>query len=132
MKPLLEVKNIQCRYQNEIIVQDLSLHVNKGSLVCLLGPSGCGKTTVMRAIAGFEPVYQGEIRMGSRLLSKAGYTEAPEKRRLGMVFQDYALFPHMDVYQNVCFGIRHQPNEEKNKTCQRMLSEVITASDSIS
>lgn len=124
MKPLLELKNIQCRYQNNIIVQELSLHVNKGSLVCLLGPSGCGKTTVMRAIAGFEPVYQGEIRMAGRLLSKPGFSEAPEKRRLGMVFQDYALFPHMDVYHNVCFGIRRQPLEEKNRTCRRMLELV--------
>jgi iron(III) transport system ATP-binding protein len=124
MKPLLEVKNIHCKYQNETVVRDLSLHVNQGSLVCLLGPSGCGKTTVMRAIAGFEPVYNGEIRMGGRLLSKPSYSEAPEKRRLGMVFQDYALFPHMDVYHNVIFGIRHQPAEEKRRTCGRMLELV--------
>jgi iron(III) transport system ATP-binding protein len=124
MTPLLEVKNINCRYQNESVVHGLSLHVNKDSLVCLLGPSGCGKTTVLRAIAGFEPVYQGEIRMGGRLISRPGFSEAPEKRRLGMVFQDYALFPHMDVYHNIVFGIRHQPGEEKRRSCQRMLELV--------
>lgn len=124
MKPLLEVKNIQCRYQNNIVIDNLSLHVNQGSLVCLLGPSGCGKTTVLRAIAGFEPVYQGEIHMEGRLMSKPGFMHAPEKRRLGMVFQDYALFPHMDVFQNISFGIRRYPVEEKRNTVTHLLALV--------
>jgi len=124
MKPLLELKNIQCRYQNNVVVDNLSLHVNQGSLVCLLGPSGCGKTTVLRAIAGFEPVYQGEILMQGRLLSKAGFMQPPEKRRLGMVFQDYALFPHMDVFHNISFGIRRYPAEEKRQTVVHLLELV--------
>ncbi|WP_455203625.1 ABC transporter ATP-binding protein [Kaarinaea lacus] len=124
MKPLLEIKNIQCRYQNHTVVKDLSFHVNPGSLVCLLGPSGCGKTTALRAIAGFEPLHQGEIRMDGQLLSKPGFTQAPEKRRLGMVFQDYALFPHMDVFHNVCFGIRKRPLVEQQRSCEKLLSLV--------
>ncbi|MDH5324009.1 MAG: ABC transporter ATP-binding protein [Gammaproteobacteria bacterium] len=124
MKPLLELKQIRCCYQGNTIVDNLSLHVNHGNLVCLLGPSGCGKTTVLRAIAGFEPVFSGEIRMGGQLLSKSGFTLPPEKRRQGMVFQDYALFPHMTVFQNVCFGIRHQPKEEQQTTGRHMLELV--------
>lgn len=124
MKPLLELKQIRCCYQGNNVVDDLSLHVNKGNLVCLLGPSGCGKTTILRAIAGFEPVYAGEIRMDGHLLSRANFVLPPEKRRLGMVFQDYALFPHMTVANNVSFGIRQQPSEEKQKTVTRMLTLV--------
>jgi len=100
------------------------MHVNDGGLVCLLGPSGCGKTTVLRAMAGFEPIYQGEIRMGEKILSSPGFIEAPEKRQLGMVFQDYALFPHMTVNDNVIFGLRHHSNQEKQAIAKRMLDIV--------
>lgn len=124
MQPLIEIKGIQCRYRGQIVVDDLSLHVNKGSLVCLLGPSGCGKTTALRAIAGFEPLHQGEIRIAGRTVSRPGYSEPPEKRRLGMVFQDYALFPHMSVYDNVRFGLRNQDRAQQKQTVQRMLDLV--------
>jgi len=72
------------------VVQDLSMHVKKGSLVCLLGPSGCGKTTVLRAIAGLEDVTHGEILLSGKIVSSKGMTLPPEKRRIGMVFQEYA------------------------------------------
>jgi len=124
MKPLIDIKNIECKYHRQTVVQNLSMHVNDGGLVCLLGPSGCGKTTALRAIAGFEPVYQGEIRMGDRVLSRPGFMEAPEKRELGMVFQDYALFPHMTVYDNVTFGLRRQSAQEKHAIATRMLDIV--------
>jgi iron(III) transport system ATP-binding protein len=117
MKPLIEAKNIECRYRRQLIIQDLSLHVNKGNLVCLLGPSGCGKTTVLRALAGFEPIHQGEIRIDGQVVSRPGFTQVPEKRRLGMVFQDYALFPHMTVLQNVSFGLR-----DKNASLNRQIA----------
>jgi len=106
MKTLLEVNNIECHYDERPAVSDLSLHVNEGSIVCLLGPSGCGKTTVLRAIAGFENVHKGSIKLGDQILSRPGYTRPPHQRNLGMVFQDYALFPHMNVCQNICFGLR--------------------------
>jgi len=124
MHPLLQVKDIECRYRNQTVINRLSLHVNRGSLVCLLGSSGCGKTTVLRAIAGFEPVYHGKITMENTLLSKPGFREPPERRKLGMVFQDYALFPHMNIFQNVSFGLRDKSSSYKKQTVERLLSLV--------
>ncbi|HHH48232.1 MAG TPA: ABC transporter ATP-binding protein [Gammaproteobacteria bacterium] len=124
MQPLLDIKNIECRYREHVVVSGLSLHVNEGSLACLLGPSGCGKTTALRAIAGFEPISQGEIRLGDASLSRPGYTLAPERRRLGMVFQDYALFPHMTVGDNVGFALRKQSARQRRDTVARMLKLV--------
>ena len=124
MKPLIEVKNIKCKYRGHTIVSNLSLHVNKGSLVCLLGPSGCGKTTILRAIAGFEPVYDGKILIAGKVVSRPGYSEVPEKRQLGMVFQDYALFPHMTVMENVSFGLRKQTKNEQQRIAKETLDVV--------
>ena len=111
--PLLSLTNLACGYDEQIIVNDLTLHLNAGDIGCLLGPSGCGKTTTLRAIAGFEPISAGKISLAGRTLSKAGFSLAPEKRRIGMVFQDYALFPHLTVEQNVLFGIRQQANAKQ-------------------
>ncbi|HEY0286529.1 MAG TPA: ABC transporter ATP-binding protein [Pseudomonas sp.] len=106
---LLKLRNLVCGYQNQRVVQDLNLHLNAGDIGCLLGSSGCGKTTTLRAIAGFEPVHEGEVVLDGEVISRAGFTLAPEKRRIGMVFQDYALFPHLTVAQNIAFGIRNHP-----------------------
>ncbi len=124
MNPLLDIRDIECRYQGQTVVNGLSMHVNRGSLVCLLGPSGCGKTTALRAIAGFEPIFKGEIRMDGTTLSRPGYALAPEKRRLGMVFQDYALFPHMNVTDNVGFALRKASAAERRMAVNRMLEVV--------
>ena len=124
MAALLELKNIECRLRGHTIVEDLSLHINKGDLFCLLGPSGCGKTTVLRAIAGFQPLHHGEVLLRGKRVSYPGYTLAPEKRRIGMVFQDYALFPHMNVYHNICFGLRDKSDREKQKIAEEMLEIV--------
>jgi len=124
MGSLLELKNIECRVRNQLIVEDLSLHVNRGDLLCLLGPSGCGKTTVLRAIAGFQPIARGEILLQDKRVSSAGYTLSPDKRKIGMVFQDYALFPHLNVCQNICFGLRNQSNAEKKRISDEMLEIV--------
>ena len=110
---LLSLRELACGYQQHRVVQTLNLHLNAGDIGCLLGPSGCGKTTTLRAIAGFEPVLEGEIELGGEVISRAGYTLAPEKRRIGMVFQDYALFPHLNVSDNVAFGIRKHPERER-------------------
>ena len=104
---LLQLRKISQSYDGKPIVDDLSLQLEKGQIGCLLGPSGCGKTTVLRCIAGFEPVSGGEIMLGGRIVSRAGSTLAPEKRQIGMVFQDYALFPHLTVAANVAFGLQH-------------------------
>ncbi|HEX8593644.1 MAG TPA: ABC transporter ATP-binding protein [Pseudomonas sp.] len=106
---LLNLRNLACGYQDQRVVQNLNLHLNAGDIGCLLGSSGCGKTTTLRAIAGFEPVHEGQITLAGQVLSRPGFTLAPEKRRIGMVFQDYALFPHLSVAENIAFGIRKHP-----------------------
>ena len=124
MKPIVEVKNIECQHRGQTVVQDLSCHINEGDLHCLLGPSGCGKTTALRAIAGFQPLHRGEIILNNERVSYPGYTKAPEKRHIGMVFQDYALFPHMNVHQNISFGLRNKSKKEKQHTVDQMLEVV--------
>ncbi|MDG9930009.1 MULTISPECIES: ABC transporter ATP-binding protein [unclassified Pseudomonas] len=109
---LLSLRGLACGYQDHRVVQTLNLHLNAGDIGCLLGPSGCGKTTTLRAIAGFEPVQEGEIELAGEVISRPGFTLAPEKRRIGMVFQDYALFPHLTVAENVAFGIRKHPQRD--------------------
>jgi iron(III) transport system ATP-binding protein len=121
---LLEVNDIECRHGERVIVRGLSMSVSRGSLVCLLGPSGCGKTTVLRAIAGFHPVEQGEIVISGRVCSRRDLTVAPEKRRLGMVFQDYALFPHMTVGENVAFGLRGLNAGARRRRTEELLGRV--------
>jgi len=85
---------------------NFSLALGEGEIGCLLGPSGCGKTTVLRCIAGLEPIQGGEIRLSGQVVSRPGHTAAPEHRRVGFVFQDYALFPHLTVGANVAFGLK--------------------------
>jgi iron(III) transport system ATP-binding protein len=121
---LLNVQAIECRYAGQPVFRDLSLKVAGGELVSLIGPSGCGKTTVLRAIAGFEPVHNGEICLADRTVSLPGYTCPPEKRHLGMVFQDYALFPHLSVYRNLTFGLRGLSPPRQRETALRVLAKV--------
>ncbi|MES9847007.1 MAG: ATP-binding cassette domain-containing protein, partial [Candidatus Thiodiazotropha sp.] len=102
----LEVRHASVRYGRQVVVDDVSFELESGVIGCLLGPSGCGKTSLLRAIAGFEPLVQGEILLHGRQVSRPGHTLAPEKRRVGMVFQDFALYPHLTVGENVAFGLR--------------------------
>jgi iron(III) transport system ATP-binding protein len=102
---LLNIQGISCGYNGTPIVDDLSFHILEGDIASLLGPSGCGKTTILRAIAGFEPINTGVIELNGTVLSSARHRVAPEQRQVGMVFQDYALFPHLTVYHNIAFGI---------------------------
>ena len=104
-EPLLEVRGISCNYDLERAVFDLSLTVHRGEQVCLLGPSGCGKTTVLRAIAGFHPVLTGSILINDQQVSAFNNMVPPEARRVGMVFQDHALFPHLTVRENIAAGL---------------------------
>jgi len=124
MSAVLELKNIECRHRGQTIVDDLSFHVNEGDLACLLGPSGCGKTTALRAIAGFEPIHKGEIIIRDFSSSRPGFTRAPEKRRIGMVFQDYALFPHLNVADNIGFGLSRKTKQEQQSIIDEMLEIV--------
>ena len=110
---LLTLDDLSCGYEQQRVVQGVSLHLNAGDIGCLLGPSGCGKTTTLRAIAGFEPVQGGRIELAGEVISRPSFTLSPEKRRIGMVFQDYALFPHLSVADNIAFGIRKHPERER-------------------
>src|SRR5690606_10083942 len=91
---------------------------------CLLGPSGCGKTTVLRCVAGFEPLAAGEIRIDGRVVSSAGHRIPTEQRNVGIVFQDYALFPHLDVASNVGFGLARWSSTDRRKRVAEMLALV--------
>src|SRR5258706_5494548 len=102
----VELSGLTKRYRGAPVVNDVSLSIGKGQLVCLLGPSGCGKTTRLRMIAGFVEPDAGEISVGGRRISSPGQSEAPERRNMSMIFQSYALWPHMTVYENVAYGLR--------------------------
>ena len=106
------------------IVHGLSFSLARGEIGCLLGPSGCGKTTVLRAVAGFESVTAGRIVLGGRELSGSGHTAAPESRQVGVVFQDYALFPHLSVAGNVGFGLRRMDAAAKRARVAELLELV--------
>ena len=110
MTAALSINNLRVTYQGahgqHVAVQDFSWTVEAGQSACLLGPSGCGKTTILRTIAGFEPLSAGSIRLGDVVLSSPQVHLPPERRRVGMMFQEYALFPHLTAAQNVAFGLR--------------------------
>jgi iron(III) transport system ATP-binding protein len=111
----LEVSQLDVRYAGraQAAVQGVSLGLHAGDIGVLIGPSGCGKTTLLRAVAGLEPVSGGEIRLTKEIVSSAQRSVPPEQRRIGMVFQDYALFPHLSVGRNVAFGIHQLPRAEQ-------------------
>ena len=118
----LVVDDIALRYGKRTILEHLSFALPQGGIACLLGPSGCGKTTALRAIAGFEPISDGAIRLAGQVLSAPGQITPPEKRRIGMVFQDYALFPHLTVAQNVGFGLRGRAGADQRVALARALA----------
>ena len=102
----VELKNLTKRYGDTAVVDGVSLRIGHGQLVCLLGPSGCGKTTTLRLIAGFVEPSGGEIVVGDRVLSSPTRTTPPEARNMSMIFQSYALWPHMTVGENVAYGLK--------------------------
>jgi iron(III) transport system ATP-binding protein len=104
--PLLAISGLRHAYGSNEVIKGLSLTLNKGTIGCLLGASGCGKTTVLRCIAGFDPVQAGEISLNGQIVSRRGELLPTEARHVGMVFQDYALFPHLTVAENIAFGLR--------------------------
>lgn len=127
---ILEVDDIHLGYGEEEVIRGLSFGLDKGEIGCLLGASGCGKTTALRAIAGFEPLSSGEIRIAGRVASSATFRLAPEKRSVGMVFQDHALFPHLTVADNTGFGLRKLSSGEKRRRVGELLE--LTGLDGLS
>lgn len=124
MNALLELRNIRHAYGKQVVVNDLSLTLRKGQIGCLLGPSGCGKTTVLRCIAGFEPISAGEILVNNVVVSNANFCMLPERRHIGMVFQDYALFPHLTVAANIGFGLHRMQKTERDSRVAELLQTV--------
>ena len=112
------------KHQRNHVLNGFSLHIAAGEIGCLLGASGCGKTTALRAIAGFEPVEKGTIHVGGRCVAGPHIHLPPEQRNVGMVFQDYALFPHLTAAQNVAFGLRKQPKDQQQARVQQLLNLV--------
>jgi iron(III) transport system ATP-binding protein len=106
------------------VLEHLSFELEVGSIGCLLGPSGCGKTTVLRCIAGFERLERGEIVLHGETMSRPGRTVPAERRRIGMVFQDYALFPHLTVARNIAFGLRRASEAEREARVAELLDIV--------
>ena len=106
------------------VLQGFDLQVPAGHIASLLGPSGCGKTSVLRAIAGFEPVRGGRILLGERLLSATGQHLPPEQRHVGMMFQEYGLFPHLTAAQNIGFGLRRSSRAEREQRVRELLALV--------
>jgi iron(III) transport system ATP-binding protein len=105
--PVVAVRALTKRFGSVVAVDDVALDVRPGELLALLGPSGCGKTTTLRLLAGFERPDDGEIELNGQLVAAKGTFVPPEKRRIGVVFQDFALFPHMSVADNIGYGITH-------------------------
>ncbi|HDG1672887.1 MAG: ABC transporter ATP-binding protein [Kluyvera cryocrescens] len=108
------------------VLDNIALHIEPGSIVALLGPSGCGKSTLLRLLAGLSVPAQGAIHFGDRLVAKPGWGLPPEQRDIGMVFQDYALWPHMTAAQNVAFPLRMRkvPRDERERRVKEALAMV--------
>ena len=125
MSHALDVRKLRFSYPGmPPVLEGFDLALAEGEIGCLLGPSGCGKTTALRCIAGLEAAHEGEIAIRGQVVSKAGFTVPTEARRIGVVFQDYALFPHLDAMDNVAFGLRDHARAERRKRAAELLALV--------
>ena len=121
---ILRVDRVSHAYGGHAVVRDLSFSLAAGEIGCLLGASGCGKTTMLRLIAGFEAPSAGSIAIEGEAVAATGVFVAPERRRIGMVFQDYALFPHIDIAANIAFGMRGAGSADKARRVAELLELV--------
>lgn len=121
--PAMSLHDVTRIYGARRAVDSVSLELAPGRITCLLGPSGCGKSTMLRLIGGLEPVDEGEIRTPERLLSAPGMQVPPEQRNIGIVFQDYALFPHLNALDNVAFGLGNLPRQQREARALALLEK---------
>lgn len=124
MTSALSFRNVSCRFDGADVVDDVSFDIEAGEVVCLLGPSGCGKTTSLRLAAGMDVPSEGEIFLNGKLVSTPKDVAPPEARGIGFLFQDFALFPHLSVYENVTFGLGHLSNDEQKTRALDLLNAV--------
>ncbi|KJY83651.1 ABC transporter [Vibrio galatheae] len=125
MSCALSIRDLTCKYdQQTTVLEALSLEVEQGEIVCLLGASGCGKTTLLKAIAGLLPLSSGTMSLNCMTIDDGDNWLPPEQRNIGMIFQDYALFPHLTVAENIAFGLRHLPKAEQATKVEAMLTLV--------
>lgn len=124
MSKLLELTQANIHYGEHHVIKGIDLDLAEGDIACLLGASGCGKTSLLRSIAGFEKLQQGQIKINGKVVNNDKLYIAPEKRNVGMVFQDFALFPHLDVCKNIAFGLAHLSQEEKQQRVKKLLDMV--------
>jgi iron(III) transport system ATP-binding protein len=129
MSSALHIDSISKAFNGKCVISALSLDLQKGQIGCLLGESGCGKTTALRCIAGFESIQSGTLRIDGALVSSSSRHVPPEDRRLGMVFQDYALFPHLTIEKNIAFGIGNLKARDQKERVGDMLELVGLAGD---
>jgi iron(III) transport system ATP-binding protein len=124
MSGTLRINHVSQSYGARAVLDDISFDLGDGAIACLLGASGCGKTTALRCIAGFEGIVGGEIRINDQIVSRPGHLLPPEARRIGMVFQDYALFPHLTVARNIAFGLHGANDATRNARVNELLEIV--------
>ncbi len=123
---MLKINNLYFKYKGNKVdtIYDFNINIKKGEIVGILGESGSGKSTMLRIIAGLESAYKGKIVIGEKVLYDNNNFVEPEKRGIGMVFQDYALFPHMTVKKNIMFGLKNMDKQSKEKRVDEMLDLV--------
>ncbi len=122
--PRLEIRNLRRVYDGRAVVDDVSLTIMPGQVTCLLGPSGCGKSTTLRMIAGVEMQDSGSIHVDGKLICDTVFRVPPERREIGLMFQDFALFPHLSVADNVGFGLRSGSKAERRARIEELLGRV--------
>ncbi|APG46466.1 ABC transporter ATP-binding protein [Phaeobacter porticola] len=124
--PRLEIRNLRRFFDGRAVVDDVSLQIQAGQVTCLLGPSGCGKSTTLRMIAGVEMQDSGEIYVDGKLICDTVFRVPPERREIGLMFQDFALFPHLSVADNVAFGLKGS-KDQKRARVEELLHKVSLA-----
>ena len=122
--PGLLLASVSHRYEREPVLRGLDLEIARGQITCLLGPSGCGKTTCLRVAAGLEPIQEGRVEIAGVEVARSGFSVPPERRQVGLMFQDYALFPHLRVVDNVAFGVREGAKAAKRRVAMELLARL--------